>query len=208
MRNAITAAFRAAGDAAREAEDGAAGERRLADFRPDLVLLAAHLPDRDGLELARTIASAGRTGVVLLGSSDTPDAKVAGLRVADDYVSAFTHPSEIVARGRAIVRRLRGGAAGSLSFADLTLDEDGHEVSRAGSPVALTPTEFELLRLFLLNPGRVLSKRQILDALWGAAGHAEEATVQTYVSYLRRKLGRPPLVHTVRSVGYVLREPS
>lgn len=206
VRVALAGAFREAGFSIRAAPNGASGERELEEFRPDLVLLDPQLPDRNALELARAITSIGRTGVVLIGSGDGTDDKVAGLRVADDYVSAFAHPSEIVARGRAIVRRLRGGAASYLSFADVVLDEPAYQVVRARTPVELTPKEFELLRFFLLNPRRVLSKRQILDAVWGSVGNAEEATVQTYVGYLRRKLGEPPLIHTVRSFGYVLRD--
>jgi two-component system OmpR family response regulator len=198
----LAAAFRAAGFSTRAALSGAAGERELEEFRPDLVLLESRLADRNALELARAITSIGRTGVVLVGSSDGADDKVAGLRVADDFVPPFAHPSEIVARGRAIVRRLRSGATGTLVFADVVLDEDAHEVRRAGKPLELTPKEFELLHYFMLNARRVRSKREILEAVWGSA---EEATVQTYVGYLRRKLGEPPLLHTVRSFGYVLR---
>jgi two-component system OmpR family response regulator len=209
VRSALAAAFRAAGFSIRAAHDGASGERHLEEFRPDLVLLDPRLPDRNALELARAITSVGRTGVVLIGSSDGTDDKVAGLRVADDYVTTFAHPSEVVARGRAIVRRLRGGTMGTLTFADVVLDEEAHEVTRAGTSVEMTPKEFELLRFFMLNPRRVLSKGQILAAVWGSASSAEEGTVQTYVGYLRRKLDAlgPPVIHTVRSFGYVLREP-
>jgi two-component system OmpR family response regulator len=206
VQAALGSAFRDAGFSIRAAHDGASGEQQLEEFRPDLVLLDPRLPDRDGLELAREITSVGLTGVVLIGSSDGTDDKVAGLRVADDYVTPLAHPSEIVARGRAIVRRLRGGTLGSLRFADLVLDEEAHQVTVAGTAVELTPKEFELLRFFMLNPRKVLSKSRILTAVWGNSSNAEEATVQTYVGYLRRKLGEPPLIHTVRSFGYVLRE--
>ena len=109
VQAALGSAFRDAGFSIRAAHDGASGEQHLEEFRPDLVLLDPRLPDRDGLELAREITSVGLTGVVLIGSGDGTDDKVAGLRVADDYVTTFAHPSEVVARGRAIVRRLRGG---------------------------------------------------------------------------------------------------
>jgi two-component system OmpR family response regulator len=191
----------------RAANDCASGEQQLEEFRPDLVLLDPRLPDRDALELARAITSVGLTGVVLIGSSGGTDDKVAGLRVADDYVTTFAHPSEVVARGRAIVRRLRGGTLGSLRFADLVLDEEAHQLTVAGTAVELTPKEFELLRFFMLNPRRVVSKGQILAAVWGNSSNAEEATVQTYVGYLRRKLGsRGRLIETVRAFGYALRD--
>jgi two-component system OmpR family response regulator len=207
VQAALESAFRDAGFLIRAANDGASGEQQLEEFRPDLVLLDPRLPDRDALELARAITSVGLTGVVLIGSSGGTDDKVAGLRVADDYVTTFAHPSEVVARGRAIVRRLRGGTLGSLRFADLVLDEEAHQLTVAGTAVELTPKEFELLRFFMLNPRRVVSKGQILAAVWGNSSNAEEATVQTYVGYLRRKLGsRGRLIETVRAFGYALRD--
>ncbi len=135
-----------------------------------------------------------------------------GLTVGgDDYVTKPFALAEIIARTRAILRRSAGvpGEEGILRFADLEMDEGAHEVRRAGQPVQLTATEFNLLRYFLLNPRRVLSKAQILDHVWHYDFGGEANVVETYVSYLRKKLERlgPPLIHTVRLVGYALREP-
>jgi two-component system OmpR family response regulator len=139
--------------------------------------------------------------------------KVAGLTVGgDDYVTKPFSLAEIVARARAILRRTQGALAeadGRLRFADLEMDEDTHEVWRAGKPVKLTATEFNLLRFFLLNPRRVLSKAQIVDHVWHYDFGGDPNVVETYVSYLRKKLDKlgPPLLHTIRLVGYALREP-
>jgi two-component system OmpR family response regulator len=179
----------------------------------DLVVLDVMLPDLDGLELTRRMRSEGRTVPVLfLTARDRVEDRVAGLTVGgDDYLVKPFSLAELVARVKAVLRRTRGapGASSRLCFADLVLDEDTHEVWRGGTPVRLSATEFALLRYFMLNPRRVLSKAQILDHVWHYDFGGDANVVETYVSYLRRKLDPlgPPLIHTVRLVGYVLREP-
>jgi two-component system, OmpR family, response regulator len=209
VRNALAAALRRAGFSTREVSDRAAAERALDDFRPDLVLLDPAVADGAGLELARELAGRRGTPLLIVTAAKTIEDRVAGLEVADDYLLKPVDPTELVARARAILRRTRGGVFGELTFADVVLDEATHAVVRDRRSVELTPTEFELLRFFLLNPRRVLSKAEIQDAVWGDASADDAGTVETYVSYLRKKLDRlgPPLIHTVRLVGYVLREP-
>lgn len=199
-----------------EVETAANGRKALAaatDFRPELIVLDIMLPDFDGFEVARRLSAQGqRIPILFLTARDTTEDKVRGLTLGgDDYVTKPFSIEELVARVRAILRRA-GGAAGSsrLSFADLEMDEDTHEVWRAGSSVDLTATEFKLLRYLLLNPRRVLTKDQILDHVWQYDFGGNANVVETYISYLRRKLDPlgPPLIHTVRGVGYSLRLPA
>jgi two-component system OmpR family response regulator len=208
-RNGLAAAFRSAGFSTREVADRAGAEHALDEFRPDLVLLDPAVADGAGLELGRELADRRGTPLLIVAHAQTIEDRVAGLEVADDYVLKPADPGEVVARARAILRRTRGGGVfGALAFADVVLDESTHEVVRNGRSVELTPTEFELLRFFLLHPRRVLSKLEIQAAVWGDATAEDASTVETYVSYLRKKLDRlgPRLIHTVRLVGYVLKE--
>jgi two-component system OmpR family response regulator len=210
VRDGVTSALRAAGFVTREAGSARGAEGWLSSFRPDLVVVGGVLPDAEGLEIVRRLAQTlPRTPAIILGASVAPEDKVAGLALADDYVASPFSAPEIAARVRAVLRRTRRGDAGILRFADVSLDDVTHEVRRAERPVALTPREFALLRFFLRNPGRVLTKDEILTNVWGDSAHAGQASVETYVSYLRRKLDRlgPPLIRTVRLVGYALREP-
>ena len=177
----------------------------------DLVILDVMLPDLDGLEVTRRIRADGLDVPVLFltAKSDVED-RIAGLTVGgDDYVGKPFSLMEVVARAKAILRRRSGPDQDrALRFADLVMDEERHEVWRGGTPVALTATEFNLLRLFMLNPRRVLSKDQIIDHVWHYDFGGNQNIVETYVRYLRRKLDAlgPPLIHTIRLVGYVLRE--
>jgi two-component system OmpR family response regulator len=207
-RTTVAAALRRAGFSTREAADRESAERAVEEFRPDLLLLDPALANGAGLELAKELGARRSTPVLIVTRAETVEDRVAGLEVADDYMLKPADPSEVVARARAILRRTRGGSFGVLRFADVVLDEATHEVLRAGRRVELTPTEFELLRFFLLNQRRVLSKLEIHDAVWGEASIDDAGAVETYVSYLRKKLDAhgPPLIHTVRLVGYVLRE--
>jgi two-component system OmpR family response regulator len=175
------------------------------------------LPDLDGLEVTRRLRADGvRTPVLFLTARDATEDKVSGLPVGgDDYVTKPFSLAEVVARVRAVLRRTAPGAAtgegnGLLRFDDVVMDEDTREVWRDGTPVHLTATEFNLLRYFMLNPRRVLSKAQILDHVWQYDFDGDANVVETYVSYLRKKLDRlgPPLIHTVRLVGYSLRRAS
>ena len=172
------------------AGDGRAALESVEAFRPDLLVLDVMLPDLDGFEVQRKLIDRG-------------------LRVgADDYVTKPFSLEELVARIRAILRRTQGTTEQErLKLDDLEMDETAHEVFRAGTSIEFTPTEFALLRYFLLNPRRVLSKEQILDHVWHYDFGGDASIVETYVSYLRRKLGEPRLLHTVRGVGYVLRPP-
>ena len=181
-------------------------------FRPDLIVLDVMLPDLDGLEVTRRLRADGlRTPVLFLTARDATEDKVSGLTVGgDDYVTKPFSLAEVVARVQAVLRRTSPGggpAEGVLRFEDLVLDEETREVWRDGTPVHLTATEFNLLRYFLLNPRRVLSKAQILDHVWQYDFDGDANVVETYVSYLRKKLDRlgPPLIQTVRLVGYSLR---
>jgi two-component system, OmpR family, response regulator len=179
----------------------------------DLIVLDVMLPDFDGFEVARRLRADGvSTPILFLTAKDTLDDKVRGFEAgADDYVTKPFSLAEIVLRAKAIIQRASGGRPDvdtRLTFADLVLDPDTHEVKRAGTPVELTATEFNLLRFFMLNPRRVLSKPQILDHVWHYDFDGDSNVLETYISYLRRKLNAvgPPLIHTVRLVGYVLRE--
>jgi two-component system, OmpR family, response regulator len=184
---------------------------QVARFRPDLVVLDVMLPDGSGLDVCRRLRGDGyRAPVVFLTARDSVRDKVAGLRAGDDYLTKPFSLEELVARIQAVLRRTsRTVPAGPLAFADLEVDEEAHEVRRHGERIDLTPTEFSLLRHLVANAGRVLSKRQLLDHVWAYDFAGNDGVVQTYISYLRRKVDRydPPLIHTVPRIGYVLRLP-
>ena len=212
IRDLVGTALRYEGFDVDEAATGRQAISAVTDRRPDLVVLDVMLPDLDGVEVTRRLRSDGiRVPVVFLTARDATEDKVAGLTVGgDDYVTKPFSLEELVARVRAVLRRTRPEIEGSqLRFADLVLDEDTHEVWRDGSPVHLTATEFNLLRYFLLNPRRVLSKVQILEHVWQYDFEGDANVLETYISYLRKKLDPlgPPLIHTVRRVGYSLRLP-
>ena len=197
-----------------DVDEAATGRAAIALSRansPDLIVLDIMLPDVDGLEVTRQLRAAGiRVPVLFLTARDSVEDKVAGLTVGgDDYVTKPFALAEIVARVHAILRRSLGEEGESpLRFADLEMDERAHEVRRNGHLIDLTATEYNLLRYFLSNPRRVLSKAQILDHVWHYDFGGDANVVETYVSYLRRKLERhgTPLIHTIRLVGYTLRE--
>ena len=200
-----------------EVDEAASGRDALASAQakaPDLIVLDIMLPDLDGLEVTRRLRADGiRVPILFLTARDALEDKVAGLTIGgDDYVTKPFSLAEIVARIHAILRRTGSGPPGDarLRFADIEMDEESHEVWRAGQAIQLTATEFSLLRFFLLNPRRVLSKSQILDHVWHYDFGGEANIVETYVSYLRKKLdaaGRP-VIQTIRLVGYALREPT
>jgi len=163
----------------------------------------------DGFSIARRLRDGNhRVPVIFLTAKDATEDKVAGLALADDYVTKPFSLAEIVARVQSVLRRTRGETDGGMRFADLTLDEAAREVRRGDQLVELTRTEFELLRFLMLNPRRVLTKRQILDNVWHYDFGGDANVVETYISYLRKKLDPlgPPLIQTVRLVGYALRE--
>ena len=197
-----------------EAATGKAALVAVQEHPPDLIVLDVMLPDFDGLEVTRRLRARGvRIPVLFLTARDALDDKIAGLTVGgDDYVTKPFALAEIVARTRAILRRVHGDRHddGVLRFADVELDDDAHEVRRSGHPIQLTATEFNVLRFFMLNPRQVLSKAQILDHVWHYDFGGDGNVVETYVGYLRRKLDKygPPLIHTIRLVGYILRDDS
>jgi two-component system OmpR family response regulator len=182
-------------------------------FRPALIVLDVMLPDLDGFEVQRRLLDRGRRiPVLFLTARDATEDKVRGLTIGgDDYVTKPFSLEELIARIRAVLRRAGGGERGSerLRFEDLEMDEDTHEVWRGGTTIELTPTEYNLLRFLLENPRRVLSKDQILDHVWNYDFGGDASIVETYISYLRKKVDprEPHLIHTVRGVGYVLRLP-
>jgi two-component system OmpR family response regulator len=179
---------------------------------PDLVVLDVMLPDIDGFEVCRRLRD-GRdfVPVIFLTARDAEEDRVAGfIRGGDDYVTKPFSLEELTLRIGALLRRTRGAGPereARLRYRDLEMDEDRHEVWRGGAEVSLSPTEFRFLRYLLLNPERVLSKQQILDHVWQYDFNGDENVVETYVSYLRRKLDPlgPPLIRTVRGFGYQLR---
>ena len=210
--DAVATALRYEGFDVREASTGRSALAAAQENPPDLVVLDVMLPDLDGLEVTRRLRADGiRVPVLFLTARDSVEDKVAGLTVGgDDYVTKPFSLAEIVARAHAILRRTQGesNGDGQLRFSDVVLDQDTHEVWRAGKSIRLTATEFNLLRFFLLNPRRVLSKSQILDHVWHYDFGGDPNVVETYVSYLRKKLDRqgPTLIQTIRLVGYSLRE--
>ena len=209
----VATALRYEGFQTQVADSGRAALAATRSFRPDLIVLDVMLPDLDGFEVVRRLAGEGRrVPILFLTARDAVEDKVRGLTLGgDDYVTKPFSLAELVARVRSVLRRADGSgdASGRLAFADLEMDDDTHEVWRGGTSVELTATEYKLLRYLLANARRVLSKAQILDHVWEYDFGGDANVVETYISYLRKKLDRlgPPLIHTVRGVGYSLRLP-
>jgi two-component system OmpR family response regulator len=182
-------------------------------YRPHLVMLDVMLPDLDGNEVGRRLRQAGeQVPIVFLTARDTTEDKVEGLSLGDDYVTKPFSIEELMARVGAILRRANEVTAADssiLSFSDLTMHIDTHEVWRRERPIDLTATEFNLLRYLLENARRVISKSEILDNVWGYDFRGDPNIVETYISYLRKKVDEAgvPLIHTMRRVGYTLRLP-
>jgi len=183
------------------------------EFRPHVILLDIMLPDMEGFEVARRLG-ADRAGIpiIFLTARDTTEDKVRGLTMGgDDYVTKPFSLEELVARIRAILRRsgLENGHSSNLTFDDLELDDDTREVTRDGRHIDLTDTEYRLLRYLMLNPRRVLTRAQLLEHVWEYDFGGDARVLETYISYLRKKLDvhGPSLIHTVRGVGYALRLP-
>ena len=207
--DAVATALRYEGFEVHEEGTGRGAITAVADFEPDLVVLDWMLPDLDGIEVGRRLREQGfKTAILFLTARGGVESKVEALRAGgDDYVTKPFSLAEIVARVQAILRRTAGDLPGDvLRYGDLVLDEGRHEVFRADTRIELTATEFNLLRFFLLNPRRVLSKGQILQQVWRYDFGGNTNVVETYVSYLRRKLDAagPPLIRTVRQAGYML----
>ncbi|GIN00819.1 response regulator transcription factor [Planomonospora venezuelensis] len=213
LADLVATALRYEGFETAIARSGAETLSQVGAFRPDLIVLDVMLPDGSGMETCARLRRDGcEAPVVFLTAKDAPEDKIAGLTIGgDDYVTKPFSLEELIARIRAVLRRTHRAEQGSarLSLADLEIDEDAHEVRRHGTLIDLTPTEFKLLRYLLVNAGRVVSKRQILDHVWEYDFGGNDGVVQTYVSYLRRKVDAsgPPLIHTVPRVGYIMRLP-
>ncbi|GIG27803.1 DNA-binding response regulator [Cellulomonas marina] len=208
----LATALRYEGWQVEHALNGQSAIRHAKTLEPDVILLDVMLPDLSGLDVLRRIrATQPNVPVLFLTAKDAVEDRIAGLTAGgDDYVTKPFSLEEVVARLRALLRRAGATAVEEdsvLVVGDLRLDEDSHEVSRGGDDIHLTATEFELLRYFMRNPRRVLSKAQILDRVWQYDFGGQANIVELYVSYLRRKIdkGRTPMLHTLRGVGYVLK---
>jgi two-component system OmpR family response regulator len=213
IADVISMALRYQGFEVATAATGAEALAAVRTFRPQLLLLDVMLPVMEGFEVAKRLgAERARVPIIFLTARDATEDKVRGLTVGgDDYVTKPFSLEELVARVRALLRR--SGAAepesSRLTFADVELDDDAHEVTRAGALIELTATEYRLLRYLMLNPRHVLTRPQLLEHVWDYDFGGDARVLETYVSYLRKKLDAhgPSLIHTVRGVGYVLRLP-
>ena len=213
IRELLATSLRYAGFDVATAANGTEALKVAGDHQPDLCVLDVMLPDMDGFTVTRRLREQGRQlPIVFVTARDSVDDKIKGLTVGgDDYVTKPFSLEEVVARIRAVLRRTRGdeSSTATLTFHDLELDDDSHEVRRGGRVIEVSPTEFKLLRYLMLNPNRVLSKAQILDHVWEYDFNGDASIVESYISYLRRKVDidpdAPALIQTKRGVGYVLR---
>lgn len=213
IRDLLATSLRFAGFEVFTAATGNEAIQSATEHQPDLVVLDVMLPDMDGFTVTRRLRDRGEQYPILfLTARDETKDKVAGLTVGgDDYVTKPFSLEEVVARIRAVLRRTHGGVDPTVDSAlvvgDLRLDEDSHEVYRGDVVIDLSPTEFKLLRYLMLNAGRVVSKTQILDHVWDYDWSGEVGIVESYISYLRRKIDvvGEPMIHTKRGIGYVLR---
>lgn len=212
----ISTSLRFVGFDVRTAASGSEALTVAEEFQPQAVVLDVMLPDLDGFEVCRRLRNEGLSiGVLFLTAKDGMEDKVAGLTIGgDDYMTKPFSLEELVARLRALLRRIGVVKIDTddekIRFADLELNEATHEVHRAGQLLEMSPTEFQLLRYLLINADRVVSKAQILDHVWQYDFRGDAGIVETYISYLRKKIDSfdPPLIHTVRGVGYRLRLPA
>ncbi|HVY09675.1 MAG TPA: response regulator transcription factor [Mycobacteriales bacterium] len=215
IRELLSASLRFAGFEVETASDGQQALRLLGSFAPDLVVLDVMMPGVDGFDVVRRMRQdRHQMPVLFLTAKDATEDKISGLTLgADDYITKPFSLEEVIARIRAVLRRAQGASGPTqgqrLRYGDIELDDASHEVTKAGAPVTLSPTEYKLLRYFLQNPQRVLSKAKILDHVWHYDFAGDANVVESYVSYLRRKIDttEPRMLHTIRSVGYVLRMP-
>ena len=206
----VSSALRLEGYRTLTADNGREALKAVDDGHPDLVVLDVMMPELDGFDVLKRLRQDGfDQPVIFLTARDGGDDRVRGLQAGgDDYVVKPFLIEELVARVAAVLRRSgNAGPSAVLTYADLALDEDAHRVTRGGHVVRLSPTEYKLLRYLLLNAERVLSRAQILDHVWGYDFEGESTVVETFISYLRRKVDAdgPPLIQTVRGVGYCLR---
>ncbi|OCG76608.1 response regulator transcription factor [Microbacterium sediminis] len=214
LTDLLSMALKMEGWAVRTAGSGFEALHAAKEFDPDAIVLDIMMPDLDGLAVMQRLRQAGDdVPILFLTAKDAVSDRVAGLTAGgDDYVTKPFSLEEVVARLRALMRRTGVHAAEAdpiLRVGDLSLNEDSHEVERAGEPIELTATEFELLRYLMRNPRRVLSKAQILDRVWQYDFGGRSSVVELYISYLRKKIdaGREPLIHTIRGAGYMIKAP-
>jgi two-component system, OmpR family, response regulator len=211
LRDAVADSLRFLGFEVITADCGSQALRLAREQQFELMVLDVMLPDTDGFEVVRRLRRDGcRIPVIFLTARDTQADKVAGLTLGgDDYMTKPFGLEELAARIRTVLRRVNPelGAQRVLTFGDVELNQDSYEVRRDGRLIDLSPTEFRLLRYLMLNPGRVLTKAQLLDHVWNYDFGGTGTVVATYIAYLRRKLGEPEVIHTQRSVGYSLRLP-
>lgn len=215
IRDLLASSLRFAGFEVETATNGTQALSQAVEIHPDLIILDVMMPDLDGFSVASRLRQKGLdVPILFLTARDDMHDKIKGLTVGgDDYVTKPFGLDEVVARIRAILRRTMDKAESSsqLICSDLVLDEDAYEVHRAGHFIDLSPTEFNLLRYLMLNEGRVVSKAQILDHVWEYDWRGESAIVESYISYLRKKLAVPgntgEIIHTRRGIGYILRNP-
>lgn len=211
VRDALARVLRIEGYQVDAVTDGAAALNRIAEARPDVAVLDVMMPNVDGLSVCRTLRQRGdRLPILLLTARHEVRDRVQGLDAgADDYLPKPFAIDELLARVRALLRRTDAGASTEVvSVADLTVDRAGRRVTRAGQPIELTKTEYELLDLLVTNAGVVLSRDLIYERIWGFSFETTSKTLDVYIGYLRRKIDPPelsPLIQTVRGVGYVLR---
>jgi two-component system, OmpR family, response regulator len=207
----ISMALRYQGFEVGSAANGNQALAQVRDFKPHLMVLDVMLPDMEGFEVAQRLgAQRADVPIIYLTARDSTDDKIRGLSTGgDDYVTKPFSLEELIARIRTILRRsgLARPESGRLTFEDLELDEDTMEVTRGGELIELTATEYRLLRYLMLNPRRVMTRAQLLDHVWNYDFGGDGRVLETYISYLRKKLDAhgPPLIHTVRGVGYALR---
>ena len=215
LTDLLAMALRMEGWEVRTASSGLEALQVARDFEPDALVLDIMMPDLDGMSVLKRLRESGNlVPVLFLTAKDAVGDRVAGLTAGgDDYVTKPFSLEEVIARLRAIIRRTGHATTDDgqsiLRVADLTLNEDSHEVMRDGTEIELTATEFELLRYLMRNERRVLSKAQILDRVWSYDFGGKSSVVELYISYLRKKIdaGRTPLLHTVRGVGYMIKAP-
>jgi two-component system, OmpR family, response regulator len=213
LTDLLSMALRYEGWDVKVAADGQHALRVIREHQPDVVVLDIMLPDIDGLTvLSRLRADGNQVPILFLTAKDAVDDRIAGLTVGgDDYVTKPFSLEEVIARLRALIRRssltLAAAPESRIVVGDLELDEESYEVTRAGQPIELTATEFELLRFLMRNPRRVLSKAQILDRVWSYDFGGRSSVVEIYISYLRKKIDTlgPRMIHTVRGVGYMIK---
>ena len=213
LRSMLVAALKYEGYDVVQASDGAAGLRAARETKPDLIVLDVMMPQLDGFGVVKRLREAGdRTPVIFLTARDASEDRVTGLNLGgDDYLPKPFSLEELVARVEAVSRRYERepSARETYTVADLVMDDVAHRVTRDAVDVQLSPTEYNLLRYLMRNTGRVMSRGQLLENVWGYSPDDDSGVVETYIGYVRRKIDNvePKLIHTIRGVGYTLRLP-